>query len=370
MTALVGVGFVVIVVLAFTWSRAGGTRSERRAMKDYGHALGVLGELSRRSGDSAVLKDGVRRDAEDPPHLDPGPHLFVDRAVREELGGSRAEAAVPSPVAEGPQALRAEATDLGVDLPADGGRSTAEGPGRASVGSELVPKDPLPSGLWGTSRPVIPPPVVAKLSFDDAALSGDRTGVEPGERVPRAGASGSRGSRANRGRHVLGGAAAAVALAAVAVVAARALSSAPPAHRATRPRTPATSPSHHEKKAAAKTVHRPKATVRHQSLTPTSTSTSDVAFTVPVASYTLTFSDPGTADCWIGVETSVNGPWLWMTTLTPGQTVRYKATGSTVVKLGAPRYVGVTVNGSSAELPGYSLPYDLTFTPGSGPANA
>lgn len=104
-------------------------------------------------------------------------------------------------------------------------------------------------------------------------------------------------------------------------------------------------------------------------LKPVSTSSTVVAFDISSKTYVLSFADSGTQGCWIGVQSSPGGPWLWMTTLGPGQTATYDASGPTVVRLGAPRYVGVKVNGIPAELPGFALPYDLTFSAGSGPAS-
>lgn len=111
-------------------------------------------------------------------------------------------------------------------------------------------------------------------------------------------------------------------------------------------------------------------TTRPKTLVPTSSSSSVVAFDLASTSYVLTFADSGTAGCWVGVQANAGGPWLWMTTLAPGQSATYRASGPTVVRLGAPKYVGVQVNGVPAELPGYSLPYDLVFRAGSGPASA
>ncbi len=65
-----------------------------------------------------------------------------------------------------------------------------------------------------------------------------------------------------------------------------------------------------------------------QRLVPTSTTTGDVSFQVPSSRYMLTFSDTGTSDCWVGIETAAgSGVWLWMETLAPGSTTSYEASG-------------------------------------------
>jgi hypothetical protein len=101
-------------------------------------------------------------------------------------------------------------------------------------------------------------------------------------------------------------------------------------------------------------------------LKPTSVSPTDVAFTVPSGSYTLTL-EATTGTCWVGIEQTTAGPWLWMETLTPGQTGTYKGSGALVVAIGAPAYAGLRVNGIVAQLPsGATQPYDVELSPSAG----
>ena len=53
-----------------------------------------------------------------------------------------------------------------------------------------------------------------------------------------------------------------------------------------------------------------------------------------------------------------------MTTLSAGGKTSYKASGSIAVRLGAPPYVKVKLNGVNVELPVKNVqPYDITFSP-------
>ena len=69
----------------------------------------------------------------------------------------------------------------------------------------------------------------------------------------------------------------------------------------------------------------------------------------------------------MGIEHTTAGPWLFAETLRAGQSATYKASGAIVMPLGAPRYIGLTVNGLVAELPsGVTQPYNVELTPASG----
>ena len=102
------------------------------------------------------------------------------------------------------------------------------------------------------------------------------------------------------------------------------------------------------------------------SLKPISVSTSNVAFNVPSGSYTLTFQATSGA-CWVGIEHTGAGPWLFSQTLDAGQSATYKAAGALVMTLGAPRYIALSVNGLVADLPaGINQPYNVELTPSAG----
>ena len=53
-----------------------------------------------------------------------------------------------------------------------------------------------------------------------------------------------------------------------------------------------------------------------------------------------------------------------MSTIPAGSTATFQATGPVVVRLGAPPYVSVQLDGIAVSLPSNNVqPYDLTFTP-------
>jgi hypothetical protein len=90
---------------------------------------------------------------------------------------------------------------------------------------------------------------------------------------------------------------------------------------------------------------------------------SPVTFSVPSSSYTLAFQTTGGA-CWVGIERTTAGPWLFNQTLTAGQSATYKGSGALIVRVGAPPYIGLTVNGLKAELPTRATQaYSFDLTP-------
>lgn len=109
---------------------------------------------------------------------------------------------------------------------------------------------------------------------------------------------------------------------------------------------------------AAPTTTRPPST-----LLPVSTSSTDVAFVAPTGPYTVGFA--GTGACWVGIQKSAGGSYVWEKTLAAGQTASYRATGPIVIRIGAPEYIRVSVDGRRAKLPGLVQPYDVTLTPSS-----
>ena len=155
-------------------------------------------------------------------------------------------------------------------------------------------------------------------------------------------------------RRATSAAASAVALAAIGVATWQLASGGAPTHHATTP--PATTG-----KSKGGTHTGTGGQTGGRDLVPTSVSPSVVAYAVTGRAYTITFSASG--PCWLGVQQGVNGKYLWMTTLLAGQTSSYKANGPVVVRLGAPPYVKVQVNGVNVELPPTNVqPYDITFS--------
>ena len=101
-------------------------------------------------------------------------------------------------------------------------------------------------------------------------------------------------------------------------------------------------------------------------LKPTSVSPTNVAFTVPSGDYSLAFQATG-GSCWVGIEHTRAGPWLFAKTLSPGPATTYEGSGALVITLGAPAHIGFTVNGLVAELPsGVTQAYSVELTPASG----
>ncbi|MGH9303188.1 MAG: RodZ domain-containing protein [Acidimicrobiales bacterium] len=212
------------------------------------------------------------------------------------------------------------------------------------------------------------------MSFDDSP--GAEIGpVGHGPEVRRALAASS--THSLRARTALTGAAAAIALAVIAVIGLQLTSSGH--NRAGSGHNPgASSGGHHRSGQGA--VHRhhhhrgdggssaststsTTTTTQLSKLQPVSSSARDVVFEVPSTSYTVSFVDSGSGDCWVGVQQPGSTSWAWMTTLSPGQSSSYQASGAVVVRLGAPENLALEVDGLPTELPGYVQPYDVTLNP-------
>ncbi|MHB1974928.1 MAG: RodZ domain-containing protein, partial [Acidimicrobiales bacterium] len=109
-------------------------------------------------------------------------------------------------------------------------------------------------------------------------------------------------------------------------------------------------------------------TVAPSTLQPTSTSASVVTYQVPATTYTVSFAAASGA-CWLGAQQQASGPYVRMWTLAPGAQASYAASGPLVVKIGAPRYVSISVNGTPLVLPaGRDQPYDVSLVPGTSTA--
>ncbi len=97
-------------------------------------------------------------------------------------------------------------------------------------------------------------------------------------------------------------------------------------------------------------------------ISPQTASTSDVSYVTPAHSYTISLA--ATGSCWVGIEKAVNGGYVWMETLAAGQSATYQATGTTVVRVGAPQVLRVSIDGITVVLPpSNTQPYDLIFNP-------
>ncbi|HLI43084.1 MAG TPA: RodZ domain-containing protein [Acidimicrobiales bacterium] len=362
MTALVVIGLIAVVAIAVVWSRVGGVRSERRSMREYHRALDVLGDVARRSEAAARIRpvrpEQVERGhvrTEPPP---PGPQPVEERPARAEPPAARPEpVAVPRP--------RLEQAPVAFEDDSDAFERAKE----EEVRETVVAAGPLTPTVSAGSPPDAGP--------TPPAGSPARGPVEGEQPVPLTRSLSRRGGRRRPPsvrRAVPGAAAAAVVVAGLVLVGLR-LSAAGTSPRSSAPdhgaRGSGRHGSHHRQgsgppAATGSTV--PSTTVPSQ-LVPVSTSPTDVAFVAPQGTYDILLSDTG-GTCWVGIQQSTNGPWIWQETLYSGQSATYRATGPLVIRIGAPKYLGVKVNGLPARLPGFVQPYDLTFSPSSQPSSA
>lgn len=307
MITLVVIGLIAVIAIGAVWSRVGLSRSERRSMKNYEHALHVLGDVTKRSDAAAKVRHAAQPSG---PREGVPPRPRLGR-VRRSLddGGTVVD---PEPTA-GPPAPVPPAT----------APTTAFSPATASPTA-------------GPPAPV--PPTAGPLS------TGERSGVSPTRRPAR-----------SRGR--ISSVAAGLLVCAGLAVAGYELTRGPSGHHLAAAHVA----QHHA------TTHHPTTTTRRHkhahrrsSLVPVSTNTSEVSFTAPQGDYQLLLSVSG-GTCWVGIQQTASGPYLWQGTLYSGQSTTYEASGSVVIRIGAPRYLGVKVNGVPARLPPFVQPYDVAF---------
>jgi hypothetical protein len=377
--AAVSLGALGLVVLVATWSRFGPGQSQRRSVKEHQHALDVLGEVAKR-------RDGIA------PVRVPSP---------EEIGRAHVqptEEAVPRfrpPAARSPGVppftrlvLRSSPKPLRLPIFDDiakqsdterplsdvrglesGSSASTRSANEASEIDHLVRFDSLndgpPSSSPADSKLEGVAPYAAKGLFkaEEAADEGHREVV--GSR-PATSPSPPKELRPASGnpfllRRIASVAAMMIVLAAVGVGSWQLASSKSPPPRAAAP--PASTPhkaqhathSHSGTSSSPSDVHE---------IVPTSTSPTIVTFPLSASSFTITFSS--SAPCWIGILPSPHGQYLWMTTVEAGTTTTYHATAPVFVRIGAPQYLIVKVNGVRLALPPKKIqPYDVTFTIGS-----
>ncbi|HXZ82179.1 MAG TPA: DUF4115 domain-containing protein [Acidimicrobiales bacterium] len=329
MIAGIAIGALALVVGFATWSRVASRRAERRSVTTHQHALDVLGTASRRWEGVAPVRlpkpdevarahvqpTGAAPNARRRPDGDPAPTPHAGVRLVPPAGSPLK---LPIFIDEGFAGPRA----LGGAVPG-GSETEFVNEGRGSLGRE------------GSAA-----------LFDHEALA------PPVEAGPRGSHRRHRGRRpARRAASV---AATAVAVAAMGVagwqLASGGTSSHHPAAQTSGSKTPGTS------------LARPGGRAPGQGLAPTSVSGSVVTYAMASPHYTVAFSASG--PCWLGVEATVNGRYLWQTTLVAGGRASYRANGSIAVRIGAPRNVSVRVDGVNVELPAKNVqPYDITFSP-------
>ncbi|MGD0982440.1 MAG: RodZ domain-containing protein [Acidimicrobiales bacterium] len=335
MIALVIVVLAVLVVAAIVWARIVSGRSATKSVETYERALGVLGEVSKRTESTGfrIL-----------PHEETG-HPHVGRRI-DEAGG------------EVPPARR-----------------SARMPGQGQLSSSRLPPAGEPKlrlSVPNRTVGVTPKGHEKRDGEEDDVTLGEASevGAHPGSTHPRARLPGTAEARARpeayrssaeRHRQVMVRRATTGVVAAAAVVAVVAavisLSGGAGPHEATT-----TTTLRHGGGARTTTTT---TTTLQTTLQPTSVSGSNIAFTVPSSSYTLAFQATG-GRCWVGIEHTTAGPWLFAETLSAGQSATYTGSGALVMTLGAPEYIGLTVNGLVAELPrSITQPFNVELNPAS-----
>jgi hypothetical protein len=351
-TAIIVGGLVVVVVLAIVWLRYRAARSDRRSMETYGHALGVLGSVAKRTGRPQSVRVL--------PRAEPG-QAHVRTGGTGAVSPARAARPLP-PSASIPVRQHVVSFDDSGEEWAGAGRpvvrepahdgppssSGDEGPGdrRAGVRHEAVPAFRPQGNRPGAVRRQHDPgrvdaaawPPVADVAASDAGIV-----LEP-PMLPSVSPEGLR--RQASVRRLATGGFAALAVAAI-VLAAIELSGA--AHTAKSPPPTSLHPST-STSAPSTTAARP-TTTSPAVIEPISTSGNDVTFQAPAGDYVLTFATSG-QPCWVGVETGVGtSDFLWTQAVQPGSDATYKAAGSLVVNVGAAEYLSVSVNGVPIRIP-------------------
>jgi len=376
--ALIVGGLVVLIIIGFIWARISSARSDRRSMETYGRALGVLGDVSRRTGPSASVRVLPRAE--------------VGKAhVRTEAGGAAAGAAAggSTPGARSSEAQRGRepesfdsppkapprvraAGSAGISRPSasipvpDGDLKFGDRTGDWAGASQRAFRDSRERAASRERRPIepvqVPPerdPVGASAVFrrrEETARPADPE-VRPEPQVQAISADELRRQASVRRLWTAGLAGVALILV---VIAAVQLSAAPPKRGASHP----TTRSHHSTVTSSPTTQVTTTTAKPAVLTPESTANGWLTYRAPAHRYSLTFSAQG-GDCWVGIETApASGVFLWTGVVQPGVPKTYAAAGPVAVDFGAIGYISVTVNGIPARFPANSSTSGLAFTPG------
>lgn len=387
--AVVG-GLIVVVILVVVWLRFSAARSDRRSMETYGHALGVLGDVAKRTGPSPsvrVLPRGepgrahVRASASDGPSTPPSSgrpsgagtsdSLATD-PPRGRIGGAGAR-----PANAGATPTGAGATPTGAG--AAGGfsvRAYRQPSASIPVPEHEVSFDDIGEEWAGAARPVLRESADRLASRDRADRAERSQGAGAGPDLTDLGGEGGTAApvvepsigeaepmlepvviqqsispdelrRQATVRRLATGSFAVIAVIAI-VAASIQLSGNPPAKPKTAPNgghhaTPTTRP--------PPTTAVTPTTVKPAVVEPLSTSGNEVTFQAPSGHFLLTFSAI-TGPCYVAVETGIGtGDYLWSGLVQPGTPATYKGTGSFVLALGAPAYMSVSMNGVPLRIP-------------------
>jgi hypothetical protein len=358
--ALLAIGVPIVVAIAFLWLHAAVDRRNRRSMRRYESALHQLGDVARRSDATAPVHlpspDAIAR-----PHVGIEPPS-TSSLPEQSLAPLRARLTPPLtpggagslPLFDDVHPLEEMESNAKTDNSAAAALARMVQRSRSShetVGPLGELRHPGDTEIGRLRR--IPPPTLlfdAIASEDDAGpadlpdgvtMLSPRTGIA---RLP----SGARPSldHARTTRFKVTAVVATVVILAVIGFVISTVASSPP--KASLPLSSTTIPK----------VHATTTTAAPTVLDPASVTRKLVVYDVASATYTVRFE--ATAPCWLGSQSTVGGPYLWMDTLEAGQTTTYGATGTRVIRLGAPKALSVSVNGIPVALPpGNIQPYDL-----------
>ncbi|HWD25232.1 MAG TPA: RodZ domain-containing protein [Acidimicrobiales bacterium] len=230
---------------------------------------------------------------------------------------------------------------------------------RTTTDSEIAPvhlgplSHALPSAVTpvASTRPVAPPPAAA-LHPEATLIFGDED-LLPRKREPAAAPSGGLVHRPERSTvpsstrpHRVS---ARVSLVALVVVALAVIGGTLLVSNGSKspPSTVASNRSNSTKDVTSSTVTT--TTVAPDIYTPTTVSPSLVTYGVPNRAHTLSFACTGA--CWVGVESSTSGPYLWMDTIGAGSKATYTTSKNVVVRIGAPSVSSMTLDGVRVAFP-------------------
>lgn len=329
---------LVIAVAAVLRRVGGGSRAEEHAMERHGHALGVLGDVSRH-GDAKPQVRIVREPDVAKIHISPT---------------EEGTTPVPRP--------------MGEDVP----------PPRIRLEPPTAPGAPADAPLaFGT--PIHGTPAVPRLDPEERSpiVLGDdaeRSGVDERHsgRLPGRPGPVPRPRPIGRTHHEQVVRRRATAGAAVVLVAALAVLGVELAGHGGTPKTAGHSSRGELHQSGVGTSTLPPltsttsppatTTTLPTTIAPERTSASEVSYRAPATRYTVTFTASG--PCWIGIQQAAGGPWVWEETVAAGQSQTYTATGAVIIRLGAPPEIKVAIDGITVQLPPSNVqPYDVTFTP-------
>lgn len=342
MTGAISAGVIVAVVAGIYWARAVAARADRRSIDNYQRVRGVIGSVARRSEQTAPVAAPSQAEVA-------RPHVRLEED--DELG--RVDRPMTRPPV--PPRIVLEPADIehAAALPVFGETDLHPSPAGAPPTRDNRHR-PRRRRAPSRGAPTKDSPASGEVPLDTTADSeARRAPIRP---APAAAKDSDRSLRSSPERRRPSSRRPLVLVAAVVVagagVGAWQLSTNNPA------------PS--RKSAAGSGVKsKVQPTVSTvpvlSTVEPTLVSANVVSFKAPTGPYTLSF----TADnqCWLGFESSVNGPYLSMTTLGASGTTQYRANGPIVVRIGAPQYVHLALNGVAVALPSNKVTaYDAVFS--------